>query len=65
MKKVVNYFICLFNQKKINKIYPSKSITEYDLLCNRIRIKKESIRIIEECLSENLSNKENSLNQNK
>ncbi len=60
MENVVNYFICLFNQNKKNKIYPYKSITEYDLLCNRIRIKKESIRIIEECLSE-----KKSFNQNK
>jgi hypothetical protein len=65
MENVVYFFICLFNQYIINKIYPSKSITEYDLLCNRIQIKKESIRIIEECLSEKLSNKEKSFNQNK
>ena len=33
-------------------------------MCNRIRIKKDSIRIIEECLSEKLSNKEKSFNPN-
>jgi len=62
MENVVNYFICLFNQnKQINKIHPSDNMTEYDLLCNRIRIRRESFRIIEDVYQKNCQIKKSHL----
>ena len=50
-----------FIKRFSNKIAPEKKgITEYDIFINSIRIKNDTQKIINECLSETLSAKSNS-----